>query len=354
MLSVKSKIITSFLFSYTALCFICNDPACHENSYCNTEVNQCECTNTTNLLPDPYCGSDGINYKNLNELKQTACKENRTIHPVKRGICFGCNNRRCHPASECDTNLNICVCMRETNLYSPVCGSDNVTYRNQHQLDAKACFEERNVTLSYKGFCLGPGICGHHSCHQYSVCNPFTNECVCEEIVNAIYAPVCGSDLHTYENKFILEAHSCHENISLNVLYDSRCVVNPPHCGDPKCHSFSYCDFKSIRCLCPSYNATVPSIVCGTDKKEYLNKLTLKEVACETNTNVSVAKTGKCSQESGKAEDEKNNLVLIIVPTACTLLVIALVLTVVCVWYRRKNRRAIKEHENTKNELPLL
>lgn len=175
---------------FLALCFICNDPACHENSYCNTEVNQCECTNTTNLLPDPYCGSDGINYKNLNELKQTACKENRTIHPVKRGICFGmqndvceilfisnrivyyillellhsffnamcylgCNNRRCHPASECDTNLNICVCMRETNLYSPVCGSDNVTYRNQHQLDAKACFEERNVTLSYKGFCLG-------------------------------------------------------------------------------------------------------------------------------------------------------------------------------------------------------
>ena len=70
---------------------------------------------------------------------------------------------------------------------------------------------------------LGPGRCGHHTCHNYSICDPVTNNCFCKETFNPIHSPVCGTDQKTYSNIYVLEASACHENLSVQFLHNGVC-----------------------------------------------------------------------------------------------------------------------------------
>ena len=48
-------------------------------------------------------------------------------------------------------------------------------------------------------------------------------ECVCNEICNRIYRPVCGSDGKTYSNKCELEATACRNDEIITVSHNGQC-----------------------------------------------------------------------------------------------------------------------------------
>ena len=73
------------------------------------------------------------------------------------GVLFlsGCGDSRCHPFTECDAKTLKCVCKPVVEVAAPVCGTDGLNYENSFQFQSIACFNNRNVTVAYDGFCIG-------------------------------------------------------------------------------------------------------------------------------------------------------------------------------------------------------
>ncbi|KAK4293699.1 hypothetical protein Pmani_033624 [Petrolisthes manimaculis] len=131
--------------------------------------------------------------------------------------------------------------------YHPVCGTDNVTYKNSCQLTQANC-KTHSITVAFRGECFGeddkcpPNVCSGH------------------------VDPVCGSDDRTYINECWLQHAKCFVRDLAVKWRKTTCEVQKRYCnnkcdypGSPICisdgatHKFfkDACDFAKAKCLNP-------------------------------------------------------------------------------------------------------
>ncbi|KAK3859030.1 hypothetical protein Pcinc_034813 [Petrolisthes cinctipes] len=131
--------------------------------------------------------------------------------------------------------------------YHPVCGTDNVTYKNSCQLTQANC-KTHSITVAFRGECFGeddkcpPNVCSGH------------------------VDPVCGSDDRTYINECWLQHAKCFVRDLAVKWRTTTCEVQKRYCnnkcdypGSPICisdgvtHKFfkDSCDFAKAKCLNP-------------------------------------------------------------------------------------------------------
>lgn len=91
------------------------------------------------------------------------------------------NHGICRYGSICGLSRNgnyTCICPQCSEEYSPVCGSNGITYKNQCKFRQDMCENQQsNITFS-NGPCFG---CENINCLFYSKCesNEYGSKCVC-------------------------------------------------------------------------------------------------------------------------------------------------------------------------------
>jgi len=141
--------------------------------------------------------------------------------------------------------------------YTPLCGTDGVTYGNECQMTSLNCVRKTNVAVAHVGECVVEPVC-NIAC-QYN------------------YSPVCGSDGETYSNLCDFESQTCLKKSNAVVAYDGECASAIP--------AIPVCNEACLRNWVP---------ICGTDGITYGNLCQMESFACQKRLNLLVAHEGEC------------------------------------------------------------
>ncbi|XP_041973424.1 serine protease inhibitor dipetalogastin-like [Aricia agestis] len=200
-----------------------------------------ECKNLIcQKLTLPVCTLDGITYPNecelaVDNIKRISQKQN-LVYLAYRAECKG-------KPWNCTT------------LAAPVCGDDDILYRNECVLDSTIEICEKlgikKITLKNRGTCL--------------------NSCRCPKTED----PVCGSDGLVYNNLCEMECKNKHSKYSKNEIV--------------RVADRSVCE----GCLCTALYAPV----CGSDGRTYSNECQLNCAAKkQSDPNLAAVSQGECSK----------------------------------------------------------
>nr|O96790.2 RecName: Full=Serine protease inhibitor dipetalogastin; Short=Dipetalin; Flags: Precursor [Dipetalogaster maximus] len=226
---------------------------CHAETTNAMEVlfqgNPCECPRALHRV----CGSDGNTYSNPCMLTCAKHEGNPDLVQVHEGPC-----------DEHDHDFeDTCQC---DDTFQPVCGDDEITYRNLCHLECATFTTSPGVEVKHEG-----------ECHPETKVNQLIlKSCMCPKI----YKPVCGTDGRTYPNICVLKCHiSSNPGLGLAHLGECKVAVLAKETGE-------------VRNPCNCFRNFNP--VCGTDGKTYGN---LCMLGCAAETKVPGLKllhNGRC------------------------------------------------------------
>ncbi|XP_023225302.1 agrin-like isoform X1 [Centruroides sculpturatus] len=265
------------------------NPICRCNAICTTDIR-------------PVCASDGKTYTNECTLRVEACKSRRNLRIIYSGECNKgvnpCDSLRCSPGQQCHIDhygIATCQCPSPCEpAMRPVCGNDGLTYDSECELIRRACLEQKNISMAYRGACGEAGPCNSHRCDFGAICVEKGREPSCEcPTCSEEFRPICGSDGISYTNECKLKREACDQRKIIQVAYRGLCSG----CENKHCEYYALCESGGkgeSRCVCPQSCVTLESPVCGTDGVTYPNECEMRIAACKKQQYVMVASRGRC------------------------------------------------------------
>ncbi|XP_060536138.1 serine protease inhibitor dipetalogastin [Cylas formicarius] len=310
---------------------------------------------TQNAYGDPVCGSDGIIYSNICEMRKKTCGKGVTL-ASDSGLCQRSSGSKCD--HKCGSEKD------------PVCGTDGRTYLNRCMLQVEMC--RVGIALSHLGSCNN--ISAHREncpvdCKQAPqdgpVCgsdgNVYKNTCLmklltcgqgvvktnrkycqttrhCRESCWRNARPACGSDGKIYTNVCKMKVKNCGKHVfevpmafcaaqerTASTTCPLECAneIEKPTCGSDGYIYKSECELKMLNCgnirrvakvdfeKCKARISKCSKIkcsndldpVCGTDAQTYTNQCHLNSATCMKA--VQFAHLGNCTQLEEDACPEK-------------------------------------------------
>ncbi|EFA06028.2 Agrin-like Protein [Tribolium castaneum] len=256
---------------------------------------------TTHGYGDPVCGSDGIIYPNICELRKKTCGKGVKLSPDPN-LCKRSSGSKCEHR-----------CGSEKDL---VCGTDGRTYLNRCMLEVEIC--RLGIALSH----LGP--CNNISAHR--------ENCPVDCKQAPQDGPICGSDGNVYKSTCQMKLLTCGQGV---VRTDKKYCQTTRHCREscwrnarPTCGSdgkiyANVCRMKSKNCgkhvfevpmaYCASQERTSHSFgcplgcgneiekpICGSDGYVYRHECEMKLLNCGSNRRVTKVDFEKCKSKLSK------------------------------------------------------
>uniref|UniRef100_A0A0P6FGP9 Agrin n=1 Tax=Daphnia magna TaxID=35525 RepID=A0A0P6FGP9_9CRUS len=292
---------------FQGACDPCASIECLSTSVCVLDSERkphCRCGDTCPSDFQPVCGSDGRSYSSQCHLMQEACRSQRQLRILYKGLCESgvhpCSKAGCEADEECQVDekgMPQCLCVGPCPpIHRPVCGSDEMTYSSTCELQRQSCLKKRNITLLYEGVCGSSEACNHFRCPTGGYCVETVSgqpSCHCPPC-GGEWDPVCGSDGVTYTNPCRLRYESCRNNKSLSIVYKGLCNG----CDKKRCDFYATCETDELgraECVCPKACGKLANAeVCGTDGITYRNECELKLAACRNQQFIVVASKGDC------------------------------------------------------------